>query len=121
MDTLNRKRLVGQVSFRRGEPGYEDCETIENGLLVAAKSGFTGVALQPNTNPIIDNQSQVHFVQSKAKDAATQLYPIGALTKESLGKDMAEVFAMKNAGSIVAKTTSIPATSHLLHFSLYTR
>ncbi len=24
MDTLNRKRLVGQVSFRRGEPGYED-------------------------------------------------------------------------------------------------
>ncbi|MBL0013247.1 MAG: dihydroorotase [Flavobacterium sp.] len=83
-----------------GEPGYEDCETIENGLLVAAKSGFTGVALQPNTNPIIDNQSQVHFVQSKAKDAATQLYPIGALTKESLGKDMAEMFDMKNAGAI---------------------
>ena len=83
-----------------GEPGYEDCETIENGLLVAAKSGFTGVALQPNTQPIIDNQSQVNFVQSKAKDAATQLYPIGALTKESLGKDMAEMYDMKNAGAV---------------------
>jgi dihydroorotase len=83
-----------------GEPGYEDCETIENGLLVAAKSGFTAVALQPHTNPIIDNQSQIHFVQSKAKDAATQLYPIGALTKESLGKDLAELYDMKNAGAI---------------------
>ncbi len=83
-----------------GEPGFEDCETIENGLLVAAKSGFTAVALQPNTLPIIDNQSQVHFVQSKANNAATQLYPIGALTKESLGKDLAEMYDMKNAGAI---------------------
>lgn len=83
-----------------GEPGYEDCETIENGLLIAAKSGFTGVALQPNTHPIIDNQSQIHFVQSKAKNAATELYPIGALTKESLGKDMAEMYDMKNAGAV---------------------
>jgi len=83
-----------------GEPGYEDCETIENGLSVAAKSGFTTVALQPNTNPIVDNQSQIHFVRSKAKNSATQLYPIGALTKDSLGKDLAELYDMKNAGAI---------------------
>jgi dihydroorotase len=83
-----------------GEPGFEECETIQTGLLVAAKSGFTAVALQPHSHPIIDNQSQIHFVQSKAKDAATQLYPIGALTKGSLGKDLAEVYDMKNAGAI---------------------
>jgi dihydroorotase len=83
-----------------GEPGFEECETIQNGLLVAAKNGFTAVALQPNSHPIIDNQSQIHFVQSKAKDAATQLYPIGALTKGSLGKDLAELYDMKNAGAI---------------------
>ena len=83
-----------------GEPGFEECETIQNGLLVAAKSGFTAVALQPHSHPIIDNQSQVHFVQSKAKDAATQLYPIGALTKGSLGKDLAELYDMKNAGAV---------------------
>ena len=83
-----------------GEPGFEECETIQNGLLVAAKSGFTSVALQPHSHPIIDNQSQVHFVQSKAKDAATQLYPIGAITKGSLGKDLAELYDMKNAGAV---------------------
>jgi dihydroorotase len=87
-------------SVSLGEPGFEDRETIENGLLVAAKSGFTGIALQPNSFPIIDNQSQVHFVKSKAQSAATELFPIGALTKGSEGKDMAELFDMKNAGAI---------------------
>ena len=83
-----------------GEPGFEDRETISNGLEVAAKSGFTAIALQPNSFPIIDNQSQVHFVKSKAQSAATELFPIGALTKGSEGKDMAELFDMKNAGAV---------------------
>lgn len=86
------------VSF--GEPGYEDRETISNGLMVAAKSGFTAVALQPNSTPSIDNQSQVLFVKNKSNAAATDLYPIGALTKASEGKDLAELFDMKNAGAI---------------------
>ena len=83
-----------------GEPGFEDRETITNGLNVAAKSGFTGVALQPNSTPIIDNQSQINFVKTKANGFATDLFPIGALTKNSEGKDLAELFDMKNAGAI---------------------
>ena len=90
--------MDSSVSF--GEPGYEDRETIENGLKVAAKSGFTAVALQPNSNPIIDNQSQVRFLLDRAKNQATTLYPIGALTKGSEGTDLAELFDMKNARAI---------------------
>ena len=86
------------VSF--GEPGFEDRETITNGLNVAARSGFTAIALQPNTSPIIDNQSQINFVLNKSNDFATQLLPIGALTKNSEGNDMAELFDMKNAGAV---------------------
>ncbi|MBC7440560.1 MAG: dihydroorotase [Flavobacterium sp.] len=104
-DELNLENLhVSQgwfdssVSF--GEPGFEDRETIENGLNVAAKSGFTAVALQPNSYPVIDNQSQINFVKSKSNGFATQLFPIGALTKNSDGKDLAELFDMKNAGAI---------------------
>jgi dihydroorotase len=88
------------TSVSLGEPGFEDRETIANGLEVAAKSGFTGIALQPNSNPIIDNQSQVHFVKQKAGNSATELFPIGALTKNSEGKDLAELFDMKNAGAV---------------------
>ena len=83
-----------------GEPGFEDSETISNGLQVAAKSGFSAVALQPNTIPVVDNQAMIQFVKSKAIGYATDLYPIGAFTKKSEGKDLAEMFDMKNAGAI---------------------
>ena len=87
-------------SVSLGEPGYEDRETIANGLLVAAKSGFTAIALQPNSFPILDNQSQIQFVKQKAATTATDLFPIGALTKNSEGTDLAELFDMKNVGAI---------------------
>ncbi|WP_395064361.1 dihydroorotase family protein [Flavobacterium sp.] len=83
-----------------GEPGFEDRETISNGLNVAAKSGFTAIALQPNSFPVLDNQSQIQFVKQKALNAATELFPIGALTKNSDGTDLAELFDMKNSGAI---------------------
>jgi len=88
------------TSVSLGEPGFEERETITNGLQVAAKSGFTGIALQPNSNPVLDNQSQIHFVKQKAQGSATQLFPIGALTQKSEGIDLAELFDMKNAGAI---------------------
>ena len=86
------------VSF--GEPGFEDRENIANGMQVAAKSGFTGIALQPNTYPVLDNQSQINFVKQKANGFVCDLFPIGALTKNSEGIDLAELFDMKNAGAI---------------------
>lgn len=86
------------VSF--GEPGFEDRETISGGIKVAAASGFTDIALQPNTFPIIDNQSQVKFIKSKFDNSAINVHPIGALTKGSEGKDLAELFDMKNSGAV---------------------
>ena len=86
------------VSF--GEPGYEERETIKNGLEVAAKSGFTAVAVNSNTNPIIDNKSSVEYLQNKARGFATSLYPIPALTQKSKGLEMAELYDMHQSGAI---------------------
>lgn len=86
------------VSF--GEPGYEERETISNGLKTAARSGFTAVALNSNSNPVIDSYADITFVKSKSKDNAVSLYPIGALTQGSKGVDLAELFDMTNAGAI---------------------
>ena len=86
------------VSF--GEPGYEERETIKNGLHVASKSGFTDVAVNPNTNPVIDNKSAVEFLINKANGDATNLFPIGTLTQQSKGIEMAELFDMKQSGAI---------------------
>jgi dihydroorotase len=100
LDNLHISQGWFDSSVSLGEPGFEDRETIANGLKVAAKSGFTAIALQPNSYPIIDNQSQINFVKSKANGFATELFPIGALTKGSEGKDMTELFDMKNAGAV---------------------
>jgi dihydroorotase len=99
-DHLHLSQGWFDTSVSLGEPGFEDRETITHGLEVAAKSGFTGIALQPNSYPVIDNQSQVHFVRQKAAGSATEVFPVGALTKGSEGKDLAELYDMKNAGAV---------------------
>jgi len=83
-----------------GEPGFEENETIKNGLKTAALSGFTTVAMNANTNPIIDNNTAITFINSKAAAHAVTLLPIGALTNDSKGEHLAELFDMKNAGAL---------------------
>ncbi|WP_299335246.1 dihydroorotase family protein [uncultured Psychroserpens sp.] len=97
------------VSF--GEPGFEERETIENGLKAAALSGFTAVAVNPNTNPVIDSYADISFLKSKANKNLVNLYPIGALTKNGDGKDLAELFDMKTAGAIAFYDYQKPITN----------
>ena len=95
---VSRGWFDSSVSF--GEPGYEERETIKHGLDVAAKSGFTGIALEPNSFPITDNRTQVDYIKSKSINSNVDIFPIGALTKTSNGEELAEMFDMKNAGAI---------------------
>ena len=102
-----------------GEPGYEESETIENGLYTAAKSGFTAVAVNPNTDPVADNKSTIEFIKNKASGSATNLYPIGSLTKNAESKDIAELFDMQNYGAIAFGDYKKPiANANLLKISL---
>ena len=86
------------VSF--GEPGFEERETIENGLHVAAKSGFTHICVNTNTNPAPDSKSNIEFIKNKAKNNAVTLYPTGALTVNSEGIHLAELYDMKSHGAV---------------------
>lgn len=86
------------VSF--GEPGYEERETIQNGLKTAAHSGFTTVAVNANSNPVIDSNANITFLNSKASNNAVSLLPIGALTVASKGQDLAELYDMSTAGAV---------------------
>ena len=103
------------VSF--GEPGFEERETIENGGIVASKSGFTDVVLNSNTNPVIDSQAGISFV--KSKNSSCNIHPLGALTMSSESKEMAELFDMKNAGAVGFYDYKKPIiNSNLLKISL---
>ena len=105
------------VSF--GEPGFEERENIKNGLNVAAKSGFTAVAVNANSNPVIDNKAAVEYLIHKANGFATNLYPIAALTQNSKGVDMAELYDMQQSGAIAFADYNKPiANDNLMKIAL---
>ncbi|MAM27512.1 MAG: dihydroorotase [Flavobacteriaceae bacterium] len=87
-------------SVNLGEPGYEDRETIANGLATAAASGFTHIAVNPYTNPVPDSKSGIQYLQGKAKGHAVSLHPVGALTMKSEGENLAELFDMASEGAV---------------------
>ncbi len=102
-----------------GEPGFEERETIENGLNTAAKSGFTDVAVNANTYPVADNKSAIEFIKNKGNNSATFLHPIGSLTKNAKSEDLAELFDMQNSGAIAFSDYNKPiANANLLKIAL---
>ena len=86
------------VSF--GEPGFEERETIENGLKTAGLSGFTSVVINPNTNPVANTGSDIAFILSKTEKHAVTGLPAAALSKNSAGKTLAELYDMHTAGAV---------------------
>lgn len=94
-----------------GEPGFEERETINNGLKTAAASGFTSVAMNAHTNPVIDCNADVTFAKAKAANHATTLLPVGALTVESKGVDLAELYDMNTAGAVAFYDYKKPITN----------
>lgn len=105
------------VSF--GEPGFEERETIHNGLHTAAKSGFTDIVLNPNTHPVPDSSSDIVFFKNESKEQAANLYPLGSLTVKGEGIDLAELYDMKSAGAVGFYDFKKPiANSNLLKIAL---
>ncbi|CAM1357708.1 dihydroorotase [Tenacibaculum halocynthiae] len=100
LDNLHVSTGWFDTSVSLGEPGYEERETIKHGLEVAAKSGFTEIAVNPNTNPVTENKASVEFLINKATNFATNLYPIGTLTQQSKGIEMAELYDMQQSGAV---------------------
>ena len=87
------------VHFR--EPGDEEEETIASGSLAAVAAGFTSVVCMPNTNPVIENETDVEYIHRKARQARkTHVYTMGAMTKGLQGVELAEMGFMAEAGAV---------------------
>lgn len=81
------------------EPGYEYKEDIESGSRSAAKGGFTTICCMPNTNPVVDNEIVVEFINMKAQKAGyVNVLPIGAISKGQKGEVLANIGKMAEAG-----------------------
>ena len=82
------------------DPGYEFKETLESGAAAAAAGGYTDVMIIPNTNPCLHNKAAVEYVVQKANTLPVGIYPIGAVTKNTEGKELAEMYDMRASGAI---------------------
>jgi dihydroorotase len=87
------------VHFR--EPGDEEEETIASGSAAAVAAGFTSVVCMPNTNPPIENETDVEYIHRKGRKARkTHVYTMGAITKALEGVELAEMGFMAEAGVV---------------------
>jgi len=83
-----------------GEPGMETKETIASGCRAAAAGGFTGVAVQPNTQPALHSRGEISLVVNLSKGNLVDVYPVGAISKDRTGNDLAELYDMQQAGAV---------------------
>ncbi len=93
------------------EPGFESKETVASGVRAAVRGGFTDIACMPNTNPVNDNKVVTEYIIRRAREEGfANVYPVGAITKGSDGKELSEMSAMKNAGIIAVSDDGKPVS-----------
>jgi len=117
MDAAGKWVLPGFVDLHvhLREPGFEYKETIQTGTAAAVAGGFTSVCCMPNTSPVNDNQSVTEFILDKARAAGlAHVFPIGAITKGSEGKELAEFGELKDAGCVAVSDDGKPVMNGMV-------
>ncbi|HRR26263.1 MAG TPA: dihydroorotase [Acidobacteriota bacterium] len=95
------------------EPGYEEKETIQTGARAAVAGGFSSVACMPNTNPVNDCEAVTRFICERAREVGlVNVFPIGAVTKGSQGRELAEMGQMVEAGAVAFSDDGRPVSNH---------
>jgi len=97
------------------EPGFEYKDTIQTGTAAAVAGGFTSVCCMPNTSPVNDNQSITEFILEQARLAGNaHVFPVGAITKGSEGKELAEIGELRHAGCVAISDDGQPVMNSLI-------
>jgi len=110
------------VSLR--EPGFEEDECTASGTAAALAGGFTTIAAQSDTSPVVDNRSAAEFIRLQAERARNcRVYPLGAVSKESKGEELAEIGQLIEGGAVGFSDAKRPvANSEVMRRALeYTR
>ncbi len=91
------------------EPGREEDETIATGTAAALAGGFTSIACIPNTEPPIDTQASVEFIQHQAARADNcNVYVVACVSKNREGKELAELGQLFQAGAVAVSDDGAP-------------
>ncbi|MDO7742844.1 MAG: dihydroorotase, partial [Pedobacter sp.] len=93
-----------------GDPGFETKEDIQTATATAQAGGFTGLAVLPHTKPVVHSKAEVQYIINRAKNNLVDVHPIGAISHDLEGKEMAEMFDMQQAGAVAFSDGTRPVT-----------
>jgi dihydroorotase len=111
------------MAARFCDPGFEHKEDILTGTAAAAAGGFTGVLVMPDTCPPVQTKADVEYIINKSKNRPVDVFVAGALTTFLEGKDLAELYDMKQAGAVAFTNDKKPVNSagQMLRALIYAR
>jgi len=103
--TIDEKDLIVSIGWTDifshfCDPGFEYRETLTSGANAAAAGGFTKAFVLPNTNPAVHGKAQVEYIVQKSRLLPVSILPLGAVTKNIEGKDLAEMYDMRSRGAV---------------------
>lgn len=100
------------------DPGHEEREDLSSGRKAAARGGYTHVALVPSTNPVVQTKSDIEYILSGNRNSAVACLPLGALSKDRKGEELAQYYEMAEAGAVGLYDDQPVPNSKLLQLAL---
>ncbi len=88
------------IGSHHGEPGLEQRETLSSLNATAMSGGYTGLAVFPNTNPVVQHKGDIKYIKESTKEYLVDFFPIAALSKNCEGKEITEMMDLNEAGAI---------------------
>jgi dihydroorotase len=93
------------------QPGFEEKETIATGTLAAARGGFSTVCCMPNTDPPLDSEAMIRYVQTiAAREGIVRVLPLGCVTLGRRGEELADLNELEMAGAVGFSDDGSPVT-----------
>jgi dihydroorotase len=93
------------------DPGIEQKETLQSGAFAAAYGGYTNVLLLPNTVPVTHHKAGIEYIVQRSSTLPVSMHPIGAVTKSTEGKELAEMYDMSDSGAVAFSDGLCPLQS----------
>jgi len=93
-----------------GDPGLETKEDLTSATAAAGAGGFTGIAVLPVAKPVVQTKGQVEYILNRTRNSLVQVYPLGAISNNLEGKELAEIYDMKMAGALAFTDADHPVS-----------
>lgn len=117
IDASGRIVCPGLVDLwgRLHEPDLHDKTNLNSEIEAAVAAGVSNICIPPDRQPMTDSPAVVELINRCAEESRKlNIYPIGALTRQLQGQQLAEMASLKAAGCIALSNARQPVTNTLV-------